>query len=173
MELILAIAGEEWKKLKHFNYSISNMGRIRNEATGKIFKGSNASGYPMFSLMIRKGSSKKRWTAKIHSLVAEHFIGPRPHGYWVNHKNGIKHDNRVDNLEYCTPKENMQHAVRTRLMRSGEDCPYSKLKAEDVRMILKAKEIGFSANRMAKAFGVSRMTIDLIYKGKNWKGLKC
>jgi len=49
---------------------------------------------------------------KIHAIVAEHFIGKRPDGFVVNHKDGNKLNNRPDNLEYCTISENIKHAIR-------------------------------------------------------------
>lgn len=52
----------------------------------------------------------------IHRLVAENFIKKIEGKNFVNHKNGNKLDNRVDNLEWVTPKENVQHAIKTGLM---------------------------------------------------------
>jgi hypothetical protein len=49
-------------------------------------------------------------------LVAENFIGKRPKGYEINHKDGKKSNNRLNNLEWVTPKENYHHAVKLGLM---------------------------------------------------------
>lgn len=47
----------------------------------------------------------------IHSLVAEAALGPRPEGLVINHKDGVKHNNHPNNLEYCTIAENIQHSI--------------------------------------------------------------
>ncbi len=64
---------------------------------------------------VRLRSGGKSMVYAVHRLVAICFIGPRPEGCGVNHKNGIKTDNRLDNLEYLTVAENTQHAIRTGL----------------------------------------------------------
>lgn len=56
----------------------------------------------------------------VHTLVAEAFIGPKPPGYQVNHKDGNVKNNNYTNLEYCTPKENIRHAIETGLWDPGK-----------------------------------------------------
>jgi hypothetical protein len=58
---------------------------------------------------------------EVHVLVAEVFLGPRPNGAEINHKNGIKADNHYRNLEYTTQAENFQHALDTGLLRRLKD----------------------------------------------------
>jgi hypothetical protein len=53
----------------------------------------------------------KVWTKKAHVLIAEAFLGDRPESFDINHKNGIKTDNRVPNIEYLTRAENVRHAI--------------------------------------------------------------
>lgn len=83
-------------------YQISDMGRIKNKATGDILKPSESGYYRHIEL--RYGINKN---VLIHRLVAEAFI-PNPLNLrCVNHKNEIKTDNRAENLEWCTQRYNL------------------------------------------------------------------
>ena len=94
------------------NYLISNTGLVKNKITGKILKNSLSNdGYYCVGLAINKKNCRKR----VHRLVATAFI-ENPNNYpYVNHINGIKTDNNVENLEWCTPQQNTQHAWDTGL----------------------------------------------------------
>lgn len=98
---------ERWKKLIEFPlYSISSCGRLRNDKTGKILKGGlDKYGYPQTVLCV-KG---KHFTRKIHKLVAMSFI-PNPNNKpQINHIDGNKENNNVENLEWATAQENSDH----------------------------------------------------------------
>lgn len=89
-------------------YSVSVNGEIYSHLTKKYLKpliGTN--GY--FSIHLFK--NKKSHTKMIHRIVANTFIENPEFKKEVNHKNGIKTDNRIDNLEWVTPKENIRHAI--------------------------------------------------------------
>lgn len=99
----------EWKKINGYpRYSVSSLGEVRNDDTGAFLKAVKAkNGY--LRLMLTPGRVNK----SVHRLVAEAFI-PNPNNKpYINHINGDKTDNRVDNLEWCTQSENMQHAKET------------------------------------------------------------
>lgn len=100
---------EIWKKVDGFpNYSVSNLGRVRNDKSGKQLKPYNMLGYTQVTL--RHGGMSVKHT--IHRLVAKAFI-PNPEGKpQVNHIDGIRSNNCVDNLEWCTSHENNLHAYR-------------------------------------------------------------
>lgn len=88
------------------NYEVSNFGRVRKN--GKICKiGIKPSGYPQLSIGFVYG----RHIVAIHRLVAAYFGGvPSNYAFLhINHKDGVKTNNRIDNLEWCTPLENQHH----------------------------------------------------------------
>ena len=94
-------------------YEVSNLGRIRR--IGKnILKPCHATG-DYLSVSLCKNCVEKR--VLIHRIVAETFLENINNKSCINHINGIKSDNRIDNLEWCTQSENMLHAYKTKLIK--------------------------------------------------------
>jgi hypothetical protein len=129
-----------------------------------------SSGYPAVKLFNAKGEKK---TFLIHRLLALLFIPNPENKPFINHKNGIRNDNRIENLEWCTHQENMLHAgkVLHSLGCPGERNPYSKLSNEDVLKIKEMLSIGIPQVAIARMYNVGQSTISAIKIGQNWKFL--
>ena len=112
----------------------------------------------------------------VHRVIAKTFIENPNNLPCVNHKDGNKLNNKVDNLEWCTHSENVKHAYCNGLERKicGEEHHAHKLTETDVRYIKQVyvkRDIKFGAVALARRFGVDRTTIHDIVKGKTWKGV--
>jgi len=180
---------EEWRKIPGYRgYEISNLGRIktvdryvnvvRNGASfKKFYKGiiktskTDGCGY-IFTDLWKCGKYK---FAKIHRLVLCTFSGkPQTYKLQVNHKDGIKSNNNLTNLEWVTPSQNSLHAIRTglRKINKGIDSYQSKLTETNVKKIRK----DFTGKRgelssFGKKYGVSAATIRDVVMEETWKHL--
>lgn len=116
-------SNEKWRLIPYSEFEriwVSNYGRIKKSY--KIMRGYLCYGY--LFITARNKNSRKRTQFRVHRLVLETFVGAKTH-LFVNHKDGNKQNNRLDNLEYVTPKENMQHAAKTGLIKSKKVEQYS------------------------------------------------
>ncbi len=104
---------EYWRTIPSFPvYSASNIGRIRNEGTGRIMK---MQVIPRGYLALTLRRDNQQVPQLVHRLVAEAFLGGPHPGLDVNHIDGDKTNNCIENLEWCTREENVRHAVSTGL----------------------------------------------------------
>ena len=156
------VVNEEWRDVSGYEglYQVSNLGRVRSldrwrkngsgeyKQKGRILnQGDTTTGYKQIVL----NKDKKRKTLKVHRLVAIAFIPNPENKPNVNHIDGNPHNNNVENLEWCTQAENVQHAINTGLKRCNiidkeilEDMHYNKK---------------MSTQAIAKEFGVTKMII--------------
>lgn len=108
----------------------------------------------------------------IHRLVAEAFIPNPENKPQINHINGIKTDNGINNLEWCTSQENLYHAYASGLniRARGERVGISRLKEKQVVKIRKIYQSGkYTQLEVANMFGVSRSAIRGVINGETWK----
>lgn len=153
------------------NFEISDFGELRNKKTNTIYK-TNLVGREYCAVSVSLGSRKNKKCIKIHKAVAETFI-PNPNNCpQVNHKDGNKLNNCVDNLEWCSREVNINHAFEHGLIsHSCEKNSNAKLNKEMVKFIrtncvLGSKSLGFRA--LAKKFNVDKSTIRKAYYGLCW-----
>lgn len=102
--------------LKSSFYLISNMGKVKNILTNKILKTQkNSNGYEIVTIRLSNG---QRSSKLVHRLVAETFLSiNNKELFEVNHMNGNKNDNSLENLEWMTRQENLQHARDNKLFK--------------------------------------------------------
>lgn len=106
---------EIWKDIENFEgkYQISNFGRVKTLKRKFVYKTkimklkNDKDGYKLINLNITRVG---KITLKVHRMVANAFIPNPKMKPMVNHKNLVKFDNRIENLEWVTRAENMKHA---------------------------------------------------------------
>jgi len=177
-----------WKSVKGYAtlYEVNEFGQVRSlkqwnghkyikRGSPYILKQSNtATGYKKVELT--KDGKKKSF--KVHRLVAEAFIDNPYHKPNINHKDGNKRNNCVDNLEYVTPSENMSHAIEHSLNRvpkpdnRGERHGMSKLSNAQVLEIKNDLIAGEPVKEIAQKYNVSKSTIHDIKSGRTWLSIR-
>jgi len=155
------------KDIKNFsNYRVSSQGDVVSTCYNepRLLKHGVNNGYHYVRLY--KGG--KQYLKMVHRLVLEAF-GEDRNKPCVNHKDGNKHNNNVDNLEWCTYSENNKHA-REVLGKTfeGEKSGRTKLKTSQVSRMRLMNKLGTSYNKIAKLFDVSKSCVAHIIKRRVW-----
>lgn len=149
-------------------YSVDKSGRIYGPKKSSALKpGLSTSGYH-FVLLCNCNGKKSH---QVHRLVATAFCAG--HGRDVNHKNGIKTDNRASNLEWCSRSDNQRHAADIGLKKSGEQSHLcTKLCHKDVKEIRRLVAGGMSQQRVGNIFNISQTYVGKIHRRTKWRQLK-
>lgn len=169
---------ELWKPVNGFEkrFMISSYGQLlslNGKYGGRKILSPYIDNCGYYSATLRMKPLKRK--VRVHTLVAEHFVVKKNNNQkFVNHIDGNKLNNYDWNLEWCTPLENSQHAVKTGLVDfKGEKHHNSKLTKSDV---LKMREMRFKNNtpykEIAITFGVCVCQARDVVKGVNWGWLK-
>lgn len=166
---------EEWRDVVGYEgvYSVSSFGRIRrdkayhNTFVGKILAArKDRDGY----LGVQLCKNNKAVSRKVHRLVLEAFIGPQPSVIQVNHKNGIKDNNNLSNLEYTNQYGNMRHAALLRLTAIGDRNGMAKLTWDIVNSIRTDYSYGFYKQKdLAEKYNITFQQIHMIVNNKTWR----
>ena len=166
---------EFWKKVKGYEgYYVSNTGNVKSTKYTKerVLKTQiTNSGY--ITVILFDGQKNKKYHY-IHRLVAESFI-PKEVGLpLVNHLNGKKTDNRLDNIQWSNKKLNALHARDMGLLNpvKGEEHVRAEITENKVREIKKYLSQGIKHVDIAKQLGVSRTKVKDISAGRSWKHIK-
>ena len=168
---------EIWRDVVGYegNYQVSNYGRVKSSYRGlnRILRPTvNPDGYIYFRLSLQNNLKGKL----AHILVATAFIDNPKNKIQVNHIDGLKWNNYVENLEWVTPSENQYHAYRTGLRKEpqGEERYNAKLTSKDVyfcRRVYKPRDKKFGVNALAQKFGVTPTAMSKIIRGKTYKNV--
>jgi NTP pyrophosphatase (non-canonical NTP hydrolase) len=168
-------------------YEVSSLGRIRSVArdvrskmsktgtrrtNGRILKTNSISNAGYYSAKMSIEGKKVYWD--LHRLVLQSFRPCSDNRNEVNHKNGNKLDNRIENLEWITRGDNVRHvyASGNKVTKKGSQVSISKLTESDIPVIRKLIANGATYKSVGDMYGVSYVAIIQIIKNKTWKHVK-
>jgi hypothetical protein len=158
---------EEWRTVPSLPlYEVSNFGRVRSQyrqgrrtPDGILKLSVDRKGYLRVSPTIKC----KKYTVPVHILVAETFIGPCQMGFCVHHKDGVKQNNKPENLEY------MKHCTHTSINKRGAGASFTKLIWQQVIEIRWLYRLNFCIKEISQMTGINYGTIHSIIIRKSWK----
>lgn len=128
-------------------------------------------GYHEMSFYLKEDKIRK-WF-RIHRIVAEYYIPNPENKPFVNHKDGNKANNSVENLEWVTHRENMDHAINFGLVKRAEENANSKLTTDQAEQICKMLEHGYRNVDIAKSMQIPKSLVSSIRYGICWKHISC
>lgn len=168
-----------WTEAAGFpKYEVSNDGLMRNKSPRSdrpaILKGTpDKDGYIKHQLR----AAGRSYNRTVHRIMWESFCAAIPEGMQINHKNGVKNDNRLVNLEVCTPSENTAHGFRVLGRKPvlnpqiGSKNGRAKLNEADIPDIREMLRAGQSEKHIALLYKVSPASIYFIRTGQTWKNV--
>lgn len=172
-EELIVIIEEIW--IENNGYRISNYGKVTKKNSDKLQKmNTNEFGYVMCSVKFKDGF----YARSVHRAVAYAFLGDTYRkGLEVNHIDGNKENNRVDNLEWSTLKEQMQHAYSNNLKEPVQgilqgNSVLTEKEVKEIREIYKSHSKEFGMIALAKKYNVSVSTINKCVGRRSYKNVK-
>jgi hypothetical protein len=173
---------EIWKTIDGYEglYEISNLGRVKSlsriiqrdgifgnkKIKERIIKPSITNGgYYRLNLI----NNKIKTSFSIHRLLALYFLPNYENKPQVNHINGIKTDNRLENLEWCTAKENINHAFKIGLITAKNGINHNKCKLNTFEVLEIRKNKNNTLKEISKKYNISISVISKIKHNKLWK----
>lgn len=172
---------EIWKRIDIdgiYEHEISNLGRVKS--LPKNVKCSNgmirfydtliktnridSKGY--CTIMLHFKNERKHLDLRVHRLVALAFIPNPENKPCVNHINGIRTDNRVENLEWCTYQENTAHAFNRGMIRNPS-IKMTQCNVDEIRLLYSSGN--YSCREIGLMFGLKQMAVNNIINYKTWK----
>ncbi len=150
-----------WPPVGRGRYGVDADGNVYSKASGDVrrLKPARRHGYLLVFLSFGLGDKKR---VPVHRLVALAFLSPDPNRPHVNHKNGVKHDNRATNLEWVTPRENSLHALTTGLYQ-----PPRKFSEDKVQVARSMRACGAKLKDVAAHIGCSITRAHVLTAGVN------
>lgn len=173
------LAAERWRQVAGTadHFFVSSLGRVRScnfrGRHARILVQTIVNRYLSVGVTI----GGKRRTKRVHALVAEAFLGPRPPGAEVNHKDCNRLNNRAVNLEWTTRAANRAHYAAHRASRQNStatpfvDSGNAKLTIQNVLAIRDGRSAGLRIAQLATEYGVSTTTICNLLSGRTWAWL--
>lgn len=163
---------ETWVKAIDFpEYEVSDAGRVRRVSSargatsGAVLKAYDSNGY--LKVTLTAGNRKRK--VSVHRLVLESFVGRPNEKMDCCHFNGVRTDNRLENLRWASRAENMSDAKRHGTAAIGEKNGHAILKREDVVTIRQLRSAGAKVGEIAKLFSVTHQAISDICRYRNWR----
>lgn len=173
---------ENWKDINGYenSYQVSDLGNVRS--VNRVCNGRHLNGKLMKPVMDEDGYLKVHLSKNgkatyyfVHRIVAENFI-ENPNGLKeINHKDENKTNNRVDNLEWCSTKYNINYGHRNKKVSkalSGENAASHKLtkdQVDEIRRLYSENKIEYNTLFLSNKYRISRRQINKIVTGNQWK----
>lgn len=151
------------------DYVVRENGAIYSWKNNKCLKQTPTDKGYLTVKLCRKEDQK---TFQVHRLVLEAFVSPRPAGMECRHLDGIKSNNKIDNLAWGTAKENQADRVLHGTTIAGEQCYNAKLtdsKVQLIRLLYSAKWLRFTHRELGKLFKISHRIVGDIVQRKRWR----
>lgn len=170
---------EEWRPVYQTegHYEVSNFGRVRSMRIRCRYSDRLRSTPRMlvWSVNPKDGYAHVRMSypkprqVSVGRVVLEAFVGPAPEGFEAAHQNGIRSDNRADNLKWMSPSDNCAQRKEHGTQPQGERVHFAKLNQDQVKEIRRLYAEGVRSDEIAAMFGICRRHVITLKNRKLWK----